>query len=80
MCCMRTYSRAKRLGRVMNARKRKLVETHTSHVAIGPIKELEVVSTPVRSAEESEMSIPLVLTPAVLSLNQDQREQAPLSQ
>ena len=52
----------------------------TSHGSIGPIKELEVVSTPVRSAEDSEVSVPLVLTPAVLSLNQDQRDQAPLSQ
>ena len=54
--------------------------TSTSHGSTGPIKELEVVSTPVRSAEDSEVSVPLVLTPAVLSLNQDLREQAPLSQ
>ena len=54
--------------------------TSTSHGSTGPIKELEAVSTPVRSAEDSEVSVPLVLTPAVLSLNQDLREQAPLSQ
>ena len=29
---------------------------------------------------QSEMSVPLVLTPAVPSLNQDQQEQAPLRQ
>ena len=52
--------------------------TSNYHGSTGPIKELEVVSTPVRSAEDSEVSVPLVLTPGVLSLNQDQREQAPL--
>ena len=52
----------------------------TSCGSTGPIKELEVVSTPVRSADGSEVSVPLLLTPAVLSLNQDQQEQAPLSQ